>query len=70
LLAKEGESLDTYPFTKEAFNQFIEDCAVSDLSNKPREVLIRVQKAAGRAMRMNKQLIDNATLEEITRDGI
>lgn len=65
-----GSSLDSYPFADEALNQFIEDCTVSELSNKPREVLIRVQKAAGRAMRMNKRLIDRSILEEISRDGV
>lgn len=70
LAETDGESLETYPFTAEAFDQFIEECATSDLSNKPREVLILVQKAASRAMRKERDLIDSATLEEITREGI
>jgi hypothetical protein len=70
LVAESGEPLETYPFTREAFEQFIEECATNDLSNKPREVLIRVQKAAGRAMRKDSKFISNAILEEISRDGI
>lgn len=70
LVVEAGEPLDTYPFTREAFEQFIEECATNDLSNKPREVLIRVQKAAGRAMRKGSRFIDGAILEEISRDGI
>jgi len=70
ILQEADESIETYPFTREAFDQFIEDCATADLSNKPREVLIRAQKAAGRAMRKGKDLIDNATLEDISKEGI
>jgi hypothetical protein len=70
ILEAEGSSLSSYPFTDQAFEQFVEECTSSDLSNKPREVLIRVQKAAGRAMRINSRLIDGRILEEITRDGV
>lgn len=70
ILDSSGSSLESYPFSDEALGQFIEDCSMSELSNKPREVLIRVQKAAGRAMRMNKRLIDQRILEEISRDGV
>lgn len=70
LLADTEEELETYPFTRDAFERFIEECATSDLSNKPREVLILVQKAAGKAMRMGRRLIDEPILEDITREGI
>jgi hypothetical protein len=70
IVESNGGSLQAYPFTDEALDQFIEDCATSDLSNKPREVLIRIQKAAGRAMRINNRLIDKSILEEIQRDGV
>jgi Cdc6-like AAA superfamily ATPase len=70
ILADAGEELETYPFTRDAFERFIEDCATSDLSNKPREVLILVQKAAGKAMRIGRRLIDESILEDITREGI
>ncbi len=70
VLSDAGESLETYPFTQEAFQQFIETCATEGLANKPREVLIRIQKAASRAVRLEKPFITNAILEETTRDGI
>ena len=70
MLAENGQQLESYPFTMDAFEQFVEDCATSELSNKPREVLIRLQKAAGRAMRKESRFIDKAILEEIARDGI
>lgn len=70
ILNEHGQALETYPFTSEAFEQFIEQCAVSELSNKPREALIRIQKAAARAMHKDSKFIDGAILEEISRDGI
>jgi len=70
LLSQCGEPLETYPFSREAFERFIQDCSASDLSNKPREVLILVQKAASRAMRKNSRVIDNGILDEISKDGI
>ena len=71
ILNEEGGSLETYPFTGEAFDQFIEHCtSISDFSNKPREVLILVQKAASRAMRKEKRLIDVTTFEEISKEGL
>ena len=70
LLNERGVSLEAYPFTDEAFEEFIDSCATSDLSNKPREVLILMQKAASRAYRNEKKFIDTDILEEVTRDGI
>lgn len=70
ILEENGESLDSYPLTNEALEQFVEHCAMSDLSNKPREVLKLLQKAASRAMRKDCKLIDASILEEILRDGI
>jgi hypothetical protein len=70
LVKEQGETLETYPFTNEAFEQFIEDCATSELANKPREVLIRVQKAASRALRKESRLIDSGILQEVSKDGV
>jgi Cdc6-like AAA superfamily ATPase len=70
ILKDQSATLETYPFTVEAFNKFVDDSLMADLSNKPREVLIRVQKAVGRAMRYGQRLIDSKILDEITKDGI
>jgi hypothetical protein len=70
ILKDQSATLETYPFTVEAFNKFVDDSLMADLSNKPREVLIRVQKAVGRAMRFGQRLIDSKILDEITKDGI
>jgi hypothetical protein len=70
LIDEENESLDLYPFRKESFEKFIDDCMLSTLSNKPREVLIRIQNAASRAIRTHSNFIDNKILDEIYPDGI
>jgi len=62
--------LRTYPFTIDALEGLIEHCTTSELSNKPREVLILVQKAVTRAMRNGNRLIDSSILEGITKDGL
>lgn len=68
-LAKEAkklnESVTTFPFTKKALEEFIESCSQANLANKPREVLIRLQKAATRALRKSRRYIDSGVLAEI-----
>lgn len=69
LLNESGEELETYPFTASAFDRFIESCS-DELSDKPRELLIRVQRAATKAIRDNKRLIDVAVVDEIISAGV
>jgi hypothetical protein len=69
IIAEHGESLETYPLTREAFERLIEVCATSTLSNKPREVLKLVQKSVSRAMRKGDRVIGNPILEEILKEG-
>jgi hypothetical protein len=64
-----GEALDTYPFTKDALDEFVESCSQAELSNKPREVLMRLQRAATKAIRKNEHLIDSSTVEEIIKES-
>jgi len=70
IVGDDGELLKTYPFTIDAFEKLIDHCATAEYSNRPREVLIMVQKAAGRAMRSGSRLIDSSVLDETSRDGI
>lgn len=69
IVKKAGEKLDTYPFTKDALDQFVESCSQAELSNKPREVLMRLQRAATKAIRKNERLIDSSTVEEIIKES-
>ena len=69
LLEIAGENLDSFPFTKDALEQFVESCAQAELANKPREVLIRLQRCATKAMRKNERLIEASTVEEIVTEA-
>ena len=62
-------ALSTYPFEPDAFDEFVSQVSGSDYSNKPSEAQIRLQKAASRAMRYDKRLIDSAIVEEIANEG-
>jgi hypothetical protein len=62
--------LETYPFEPDAFNEFVEQVAAGDLSNKPSEVLIRLQKAAQRAMKNNSRTIDSRIVDAIGSEGL
>jgi hypothetical protein len=70
ILSESGESLETYPFTAEAFEQLIQNCVSAEYSNRPREVLKMVQKATNRALRKDSRLVSNSILEEVSREGI
>jgi hypothetical protein len=69
IVTKAGEDLATYPFTKGALQEFVESCSQAELSNKPREVLMRLQRAAAKAIRKNEHLIDSSTVEEIIKES-
>ena len=61
--------LETYPFEPEAFDEFVEQVAAGDLSSKPSEVLVRLQKAAQKAMRNDVRLIDSRIVDGINAEG-
>lgn len=65
----DGVTLETFPFTEEALDAFVRSCAEAELANKPREVLIRTQKAATRSMRRGQRLIDISIVDEIVRES-
>jgi hypothetical protein len=67
----EGDALrlETYPFEPEAFDEFVEQLTASDKSSKPSEALIRLQKAAQRAMRTNVRLIDSKIVDAVGSEG-
>jgi hypothetical protein len=64
-----AERLKTFPFEPDAFEEFIEQVTAGDLTNKPSEVLIRLQKAAQRAMKKEQRVIDSAIVEQISTEG-
>jgi hypothetical protein len=64
------ERLRAYPFEPDAFNAFVEQVTAGDLSSKPSEALIRLQKAAQRAMRLGNQTITASVVEQINSEGL
>jgi hypothetical protein len=68
-VSQASEDLTTYPFTRPALEEFIDSCAQAELSNKPREVLHRLQRAATKAIRKGDRLIDQNTVEEIVKES-
>ncbi|MFL5352680.1 hypothetical protein [Archangium sp.] len=63
-------ALESYPFTPEALDEFINQCMSETLANRPREVLKRIQSAAKRTMRHDKPQIDTDILAELQSDII
>jgi hypothetical protein len=61
--------LETFPFEGEALDAFVEHVATGSLSNKPSEVLIRVQKAARRAMLDGARTINTKIAEQANAEG-
>ena len=63
------EKLRCFPFEPDAFSEFVQQLSGGELSNKPSEVLIRLQKAAQRAMRANKRTISSKIVADINSEG-
>ena len=58
ILDESGEPLDFYPFTEDAFREFIQHHSVGTEENKPQELLNHLERAAQRAITLGKKLID------------
>lgn len=69
LTDNDPQRLETYPFEPEAFDEFVEQLTASDKSSKPSEALIRLQKAAQRAMRTDARLIDSKMVAAVGAEG-
>jgi hypothetical protein len=68
IVGDDDAKLRAYPFTPAALAAFVEETD-SDLANKPREMLKRIQRAAGRALMLNLPVIDVETLEATRGEG-
>jgi hypothetical protein len=69
ITANDPERLASFPFEPDALKEFVEQVGTGDLTNKPSEVLVRLQKAAQRAMRNDARTIDVRVVEAIGADG-
>ena len=63
------ERLKSFPFEPDAFANFVQQVSGGELTSKPSEVLIRLQKAAQRTMRNNKRTISSKIVDEINSEG-
>lgn len=63
------DRLRFYPFEPDAFDDFVEQIAIGDMSSKPSEALIRLTKAATAAMRKDKKTIDSKIVDDIGQEG-
>ena len=69
IVENDPERLRTFPFEPDAFTEFVKQVSGGEMSSKPSEVLIRVQKAAQRAMRNDKRTISSKLVDEINSEG-
>lgn len=65
ILDEAGEPLDFYPFTEDAFREFIQHHSVGTEENKPQELLNHLERAAQRAITLDKKLIDVQVLQQV-----
>ena len=64
-LDESGEPLETYPFTEEAYRDFIQHHSIGTQENKPQELLNHLERAAQRAITLDKELIDIPVLQQV-----
>jgi Cdc6-like AAA superfamily ATPase len=69
IVEDDAERLRSYPFEADAFTNFVQQVSGGELSSKPSEVLIRLQKAALRAMKNNKRTISSKIVDEVNSEG-
>jgi hypothetical protein len=65
VLDETGESIEYYPFTRDAFEEFIQHHSIGTMESKPQEVLNNLERAAQRAISLDKMLIDRQVLEQV-----
>jgi Cdc6-like AAA superfamily ATPase len=70
LTMSDADALRTYPFTPDAFEEFVAQVSAGDAANKPSEVLKRVQKVAQRAMKADARVIDLRAVEALAAEGM
>lgn len=70
-IAEEDErALESYPFEPNAFDELIEQLNRGQSTNKPSEMLVRLQKCAQRAMREDRKRITKKIVEGIESEGM
>jgi Protein of unknown function (DUF2791). len=62
--------LETFPFEPDAFDEFIENALMGSTASKPSEVLIRILKAAQRAIKTEQRTIGISIVNEVSAEGM
>lgn len=65
ILSEKGEKIDTFPFTQDAFDRFVEYHSTGESVNIPREIINGLESSARRAISDNKRLIDGDVLQQV-----
>jgi Cdc6-like AAA superfamily ATPase len=65
ILEEADEPLEFYPFTADAFQEFIQHHSIGTEENKPQELLNHLERAAQRAITLGKKLIDVQVLQQV-----
>ena len=65
LLAETGEPESCYPFREDAYQDFIEHHSVGTEESKPQELLNNLERAAQRAITLEKKMIDIEVLQNV-----
>ncbi len=65
ILQNTGEQVETYPFTADAFDEFVTHHTIGSATSIPREIINSLERSARRAMTLNKKLIDKDVLRQV-----
>lgn len=70
ILMEAGEQTDTFPFTRDAFERFVDYHSIGENVNIPREIINSLDSAAKRAISTNNRLIDGSVLQQVIQGNI
>jgi Cdc6-like AAA superfamily ATPase len=70
VLTAAQEQIDTFPFTRDAFERFVTFHSIGENVNIPREIINGLESAARRAISENKRIIDSAVLQQVIQGNI
>lgn len=70
IVGNDPDRLASFPFEPDALDEFMEQVTADSNASKPSEMLMRLQRAAQRAMKQDRRTIDLAIVEAIANDGV
>jgi Cdc6-like AAA superfamily ATPase len=70
ILTDANEQIDTFPFTADAFERFVDYHSIGENVNIPREIINGLESAARRAISEQKRIVDGAVLQQVIQGKI